>query len=211
MRIASSFIDAASSVRDWRAVTRRMGYLHLRANKSELGDCRGYAGEMASEFGDSYLGRLRARVGHELLLSPGVQIVVLDSVGRVLIQRRTDNGVWELPAGSCEPGQSFRTAAVAELSEETGIDVDAADLTPFASFSDPVEHLLSYPNGDQVHAFAMCFLVASPDVPVSGRDGEATAHRWVLPDSLPEPVHSPSRNVLALLREFQRTGAFQAA
>ena len=39
----------------------------------------------------------------------------------------------------------------------------AGDLVPFATFSDPVAHLLIYPNGDQVHAFALCFWVRVDD------------------------------------------------
>jgi hypothetical protein len=51
---------------------------------------------------------------------------------------------------------SFRTAAVADLEAETGIVVNPADLVPFASFSDPVDHRLVYPQGDKIPSFALC-------------------------------------------------------
>lgn len=44
-----------------------------------------------------------------------------DTIQHILVQRRADSGAWEIPAGACEPGQSFATAAVAELAQETGI------------------------------------------------------------------------------------------
>ena len=163
-----------------------------------------------SDFAASYLGRLRQHVGHDLLLCPGVQVVAARDDGRVLVQQRTDSGLWEFPAGSCEPGQSFRTAAEAELREEAGIAVPADQLIAFATFSDPVDHLIVYPNGDQVHAFALCFWVRVPDDRAAGDDGEASHHRWVDPADFPSPAHPPALHVLEMFVRYRETGEFQA-
>lgn len=165
---------------------------------------------IVTRFEDSYLGGLRRHVGHALLLSPGVQIVLERSDGQVLVQRRADNGHWEIPAGSCEPGQSFVAAALAELVEETGIRLGADELEPFATLSDPVLHTLLYPNGDRVQAFALCFLAKSSAAAPTSGDGEASEWRWVSPASLPEPVHAPTRIVLQLLSTYRSSGTFQA-
>ena len=90
-------------------------------------------------FEDSYIKSLRDSVGSSLLLVPGAQVLVMRADGKILLQRRSDNGVWEIPAGSCEPGQSFRTAASNELLEETGIEASTESLVAFASFSDSAE------------------------------------------------------------------------
>ena len=37
---------------------------------------------------------LRSHVGHELLWMPGVSAVVVHEGGRLLLGRRTDNGLW---------------------------------------------------------------------------------------------------------------------
>ena len=37
---------------------------------------------------------LRSKVGHDLLWLPGVSAVVVHQDGRVLLGRRTDNGLW---------------------------------------------------------------------------------------------------------------------
>lgn len=164
------------------------------------------------DFSASYLGRLRQHVGHELLLSPGAQVVVIRGDGLVLMQRRADSGLWEIPAGGCEPGQSFASAAITELAEETGLRASTGDLEAFVCLSDPEVHTLRYPNGDMVHAFAMCFVWRSGEARVApgAGDGEVTEHRWVATDELPEPVHPPSRVVLALYEAYQVTGQFQA-
>ncbi|HYO17733.1 MAG TPA: hypothetical protein VES02_03575 [Dermatophilaceae bacterium] len=84
-------------------------------------------------------------------------------------------------------------------------------LVAFASFSDPAEHLLTYPNGDQVHAFALCFhLRLTSDVEPRCGDGEVSEFRWVWPGALPEPIHLPTRRVLAMYQEYTSTGSFQA-
>ncbi|HXH79569.1 NUDIX domain-containing protein [Nocardioides sp.] len=163
-----------------------------------------------SDFSVSYLGRLRQRVGHELLLCPGAQVLVVRQDKHVLVQRRADSGVWEIPAGACEPGQSFATAAVAELAQEAGIVAEPSDLEPFASLSDPSVHTLHYPNGDRVHAFALCFVLRVTGAAATSTDGEALEHRWCLPTLIPEPVHGPTRVVLDLFARYEQTGKFQA-
>ena len=83
---------------------------------------------------ESYLGRLRARVGdEEVLLFVGARAVVRDPAGRVLLIKRTDNGEWALPAGALEIGESIAEAAAREVHEETGLTATA--LTPFGLYT----------------------------------------------------------------------------
>ncbi|MCC3268745.1 NUDIX domain-containing protein [Arthrobacter gengyunqii] len=158
----------------------------------------------------SYVWELRQKVGNRQLLLPGAQVLVLRTDGTALLQRRVDNGVWELPAGACEPGQSFVGAAVAELFEETGIRADPGDLVAFASLSDPDLHQLEYPNGDRVHAFALCFCLTGWEGSVIPEQSEVAEIGFFPLTRIPEPVHPPTREVLQLYAQYLRTGAFQA-
>lgn len=57
--------------------------------------------------------------------------VVRDADGRVLLVRRANEpgrGLWSIPGGRVEPGESAREAAVREVREETGLDVEVGDL-----------------------------------------------------------------------------------
>lgn len=128
----------------------------------------------------------------------------------LLFQRRIDSGEWEIPAGSAEPGQSFTETAITEVQEEIGLSVQAEDLIPFATFSDPVEHRLLYPNGDVVHAFALCFVTEKwSGQPSSGED-EVSEWAFHPLNAPPEPLRRSTKHVLELYEKFFRTGSFQA-
>jgi ADP-ribose pyrophosphatase YjhB (NUDIX family) len=66
--------------------------------------------------------------------------VVRDDAGRLLLVRRAhepSRGLWSLPGGRVEPGETAEAAAVREVREETGLDVEVgalvctADLGPY--------------------------------------------------------------------------------
>lgn len=161
-------------------------------------------------YAGSDLWHLRQLVGNRLLALPGAQILVLDG-DRALFQRRVDTGLWEIPAGACEPGSTFRSTAVAELREETGLVADEDELRPFASLSAPDVHTLVYPNGDRVHAFAMCFVTRRWRGTLRAEAEEVAEFAWVPLDRPPVPMHGPTRSVIGLFRAFQATGEFQAS
>jgi 8-oxo-dGTP pyrophosphatase MutT (NUDIX family) len=48
-------------------------------------------------------------------------VLVVDGDGRILLGRRTDNGLWATPGGHVEDGESFEEGALRELREEAGI------------------------------------------------------------------------------------------
>lgn len=67
--------------------------------------------------------------------------VLIDPQGRVLIAQRPPGksleGLWELPGGKIEPGETPEAALVRELKEELGIEIEMGSLVPltFASHS----------------------------------------------------------------------------
>ncbi|MEH0938124.1 NUDIX hydrolase [Micromonospora psammae] len=128
----------------------------------------------------AYVSKLRAHVGHDLLLLPGVSAVVRDDAGRVLLARRSDNGRWSVPAGTIDPGEQPADAVLREVYEETGVRVRVEGVGGVAT------HPVVYPNGDACEYLNIWFRCQ----PVGGTarpDGdESTEVGWFAPDDLPE-------------------------
>lgn len=158
-------------------------------------------------FEGSYLWRLRQKIGSELVVVPAAQVLVIDSDDRFLLIRRSDTGCWGLPAGNAEPHSTFALTAVAELEEETGLRAEVTDLEPFACVSNSGP--FTYPNGDQVHAFALCFAVRRWTGALHPLDGEALDLRFFT--DLPDQRHDQVDETLRLWHAYRRTGRFQVA
>ncbi|MCX5535430.1 NUDIX domain-containing protein [Streptomyces sp. NBC_00006] len=80
--------------------------------------------------------------------------VVTDTEGRVLLQRRADSGLWALPGGGMELGESLPGCAVREVKEETGLDVEITGLV--GTYTDP-RHIIAYTDGEVRRQFNICF------------------------------------------------------
>lgn len=95
-----------------------------------------------------YILELRKLVGSRPLIQVGSKIVVLDSLKRVLLIRRSDNGKWAFPSGSMELGESLEDTARRELLEEIGLQAGQLIFLALVSGS---EYYYQYPNGDEVY------------------------------------------------------------
>ena len=157
-------------------------------------------------FSESYFGKLRKKVGHDLVIVPGGRIVLEDVQGRILLQRRSDFGIWGLPAGSPEEGESASESIRREALEETGLTV--IELGCFGHSSSPEHEVFTYPNGDVVHAHSLCFFSRRWEGELSTEDDETLDLRFFHPDALPEMM-ARHRRTIAMYRRYKETGEFQ--
>ena len=133
--------------------------------------------------------QLRTLVGTELLWMPGVSAVVVHEDGRLLLGRRSDNGLWAVVSGILEPGEQPARAAVREVLEETGV---VAVVEGLASVSSDTETVL-YENGDRAQYLDLTFLCRAVGGDPWVGDDESTAVGWFAPDALPTPLAPSSR------------------
>lgn len=102
----------------------------------------------------AYITWLRGKLGRQKTLIVYGTVILRDERQRVLLQRRLDNGLWGLPGGILEPGESILDCARRELHEETGLAAGELRLT--GVYSDP-QYDVVYPNGDEVQQYTVCF------------------------------------------------------
>ena len=155
---------------------------------------------------ESYFGQLRALCGERTLLLTAARAVVRDEVGRVLLIRRSDNGVWSLPAGAMELGESIADCAVREVWEETGLR--ACVVTPFALHTGP-DYTHTNMFGDTYQHFVVLFRVDEWDGEVAHETDETIDAGFfdvANVTALPQPI---SRTVAASMDDlvvFESTG-----
>lgn len=121
-------------------------------------------------------------------LLPAASAVVVDERGRVLLQRRTDNGMWALPGGKMELGESIADCAVRETSEETGITVEITGIV--GTYTNP-GHVFAYDDGEVRQEFSICLLAR----PTGGRlrtSDESLEVAWFAPESIDDLPMVPS-------------------
>jgi ADP-ribose pyrophosphatase YjhB (NUDIX family) len=141
-----------------------------------------------------YIKRLRALVGHELLVLPSAGVLPRDGAGRILLVRLLDTDQWAVIGGAIEPDESPQQAAVREAQEEAGIDVALGRILGVIGGA---EFRITYPNGDQTSYVSTIF-----DATVIGGsphpdDDETSAVEWWPPDHLPfEEMSSFTRSLL---------------
>jgi ADP-ribose pyrophosphatase YjhB (NUDIX family) len=85
---------------------------------------------------------------------PSVTAVVRNERGDLLLIHKTDNGLWALPGGGHDIGESIRDTVVREVKEETGIDVAVEEVSGL--YTDP-EHVMAYDDGEVRQQFSICF------------------------------------------------------
>jgi 8-oxo-dGTP pyrophosphatase MutT (NUDIX family) len=128
-----------------------------------------------------FIRTLRASAGHQLLWLPGVTALVFDDEGRVLLNRRSDNGKWSLIGGIPDPGEQPAACAVREVYEETAVRC-VAERIVLVQASDPVR----YDNGDVCQYMDTTFHCRAVGGEARVNDDESLDVGWFSLDALPD-------------------------
>jgi 8-oxo-dGTP pyrophosphatase MutT (NUDIX family) len=144
-----------------------------------------------------YMERLRKKVGSDLILVPGVAAIIRDAAGRILAQRNKE-GIWNLPAGAIDPGESPAKAVVREVFEETGLIAKPIRLV--GVIGGAPEHRITYENGDLVESTTIVFDCAVQGELEPQDDETVTLTYFALSDmpklaiKYPSQIFSPDTN-----------------
>jgi 8-oxo-dGTP diphosphatase len=113
-----------------------------------------------------------------------VGVVVRDGSGRILVVRRArppSEGLWSIPGGRVEPGETLAEAARREVREETGLDVDVQEILGHVDI----------PHGDIVYDVADFAATVSGNVPPLAAGDDARDARWVTAGELRDLSTTP--------------------
>ena len=98
-----------------------------------------------------YIHELRKQIGpRKIILNCAGALIIQD--GKILFQRRTDNGQWGLIGGLVEMNETYEQAAIREIREETGLEVK---LESFLGIFH--NHHMVWSNGDAAHVISAMF------------------------------------------------------
>jgi ADP-ribose pyrophosphatase YjhB (NUDIX family) len=141
----------------------------------------------------AYIARLRAAVGHDLLLLPSVSVLPVDEAGRLLLVRHAGHhDGWAVLGGAVEIGESPADTAVRETREEIGVE---ARLVRLLDVLGGPEYEVRYPNGDRVAYVTTVYEAAITDGSPGPCD-ELSDVAWFAPEQLAGLELSPFTRAL---------------
>jgi 8-oxo-dGTP pyrophosphatase MutT (NUDIX family) len=139
-----------------------------------------------------YIMELRKLVGSRPLIMTGA-CVLLCSNQSLLLQRRTDNGLWGLPGGSMEPGETLEEVAKRELFEETGLEARSLELLHIFSGKDLY---YKYPHGDEVYNVVTAYVCTDFDGVLKEDGVEVQELRFFRYEEIPIELSPPDKPII---------------
>lgn len=150
--------------------------MHLLVDKLHISPSELFIDETKAPKG--YAQRIRKYLGSQkIILNCAGGIVVKED--KILLQRRADNNEWGLVGGLLELDESYLEAAIREIKEETGLDVEAKSfLGIFHNYN------MIWGNGDKAHTIGAYYVfeIVGGELSV---DEESFELKYFSPDELP--------------------------
>ena len=108
--------------------------------------------------------------------------IIYDKEKGILFEKRSDNGMWCVPGGAIELGESLEQALAREVKEETSLDISNPKLFDVAANV----HMI-YPNKDEVYYTDVVYEVNEYTGTLK-YDEESTELKWFKINELPESI-----------------------
>ncbi len=145
-----------------------------------------------------YVSDLRKMVGHAPLMAPAAMAILYDEKKRaILLERRTDNGLWCVPGGALELGEDFIDGLKREVKEETNLDIRNPEL-----FALKAGIHMVYPNGDEMYYSDAAYIVKEFSGTL-GTDSESDRLCWISIDELPEIMSTQEEYVHGFVKKIK--------
>lgn len=134
----------------------------------------------------------------------GIGIIVLRADGKILIGKRQGAHApyWSIPGGHLELGETFESAAIREIEEETGLTIQDPQVIAITN------NLRTF-REEGKHYVSVCLLAHHDgEEPVNREPDKCEGWVWVDPTALPQPHFDASeQSVACFLAERPYLGA----
>ncbi len=139
---------------------------------------------------------LRRLTGPERIITIGAGAVIQNAAGQVLLTLRRE-GIWGIPAGLMELGESISGTLVREAQEEMNAEIAVRELV--GAFTGP-DTFHTYPDGNQVQIVSTLFRADLLGDHLRPDGHEIRELRWFDPDALPEEMAHRHRKLVEYVR-----------
>lgn len=128
-----------------------------------------------------YVSYIRGMVGNSEIIMSCAACVIPDERGAILLQKRVGNGLWGLPGGIMELGESLDETAKREVFEETGLNIEIDKLQGVYS-----KYFAQCANGDKLQPVLAVFIGHIVGGEMKCDEKETLALQYFGKDELPE-------------------------
>ncbi len=145
---------------------------------------------------------LRPHVGHAPVILSGAMAVIPNERGEILAVHRTDNGLWMLPSGYADIGETTTHTAVREVREETGLEVEPVRV--IGVYSETPMMLALMPNGDIAHNVGIAFECRITGGELHPDGTETSEVQFITPEQFLAQTFGPTHDNPQVVRDFLR-------
>ncbi len=132
-------------------------------------------------------------------LRPVVTLIIYNN-GKILLQKREDNGCWAIHGGGIELGERYIDTLNREIQEELNIKPIDPELMGIYSGKDLFN---IYPKSkDQVYILNHVFFCESYEGEIKFLDGEVKDLKWFDLDNLPENIFKVNKPIINDVKKF---------
>jgi 8-oxo-dGTP pyrophosphatase MutT (NUDIX family) len=149
----------------------------------------------------NYVKEVRQIVGHRPLILVGSVTVIINDNLEILLQKRksTSYGMWGLPGGLMELGESTEDTARREIYEETGLTAGKLYLIDVFSGS---ENYLKIPNGDECYFVTIAYYTRDVIGEIRVDENESLDLKFVSINDLPDKIVKSHKKIIDKFREL---------
>ncbi|WP_010631603.1 NUDIX hydrolase [Sporolactobacillus vineae] len=144
-----------------------------------------------------YIENLRQKVGHMPLILAGAAVLIQNTDGSVLFQKRRDPvNSWGIPGGLMELRESPEDTAIREVREETGLIISDLKLLGVYSSSG---RMSTAGNGDQYYPLTIAYVTSHFEGMLQVDPAESLDYQFFSLNELPKPL---LKNHLRIVNDF---------